>query len=386
MSRPWLLASVLLAIVVSGTLRAQQNTDPPANLMLTVRYVDGRLTQHAIGPTPGRIWTPLFPRLYGWTPAAGQTPIDAIQYSWNRTEGGVQVIVSVLRFKPSHQETPIATVTVRADAAVPIDALRLFGAEAVQLSLSPAPRVTASLPLVTSAVAGIAVIGVELAPDGGPRYLVTLKNAATVDLRIFSVDVYRGGRLALSGGRRGPEGRPIIDAGAIYTFDVPISMSTSSNFTPVAQPADEIRIASALWTDGAVDGNVKKALETVAVDYGMFLQLTPVIDAHRRAAADAPADPRAAIEQLRARTTSLSIDPGDDAVIVARLRMRFPDLMDAANTRSLVKTGMDVVRTGALRDLAALEETARTGNADDVARALSEAADRYAAWRSRLAR
>ena len=386
MSRPLLLALVFLAGVMPGTPRAQQNADPPANLMLTVRYADGRLTQHAVGPTPGRVWTPLFPRLLGWTPPAGQTPIDAIQYSWNRTEGGVQVTVSVLRFKPNHQETPVATVTVRADAAVPIDALRLFGAEAVQLSLSSAPRVTASLPLLTSAVAAIAVIGVELAPDGGPRYLVTVKNVATVDLRIFSLDVYRGGRLTLSGGRRGPEGRPIIDASATYAFDVPISMSTASNFTPVAQPADEIRITSALWTDGSVDGNVRKALETVAVDYGMFLQLTPVIDAYRRVTADAPADLRAAIEQLRATTAALSIDPGDDAVTVARLRMRFPELVDAVNARSLVKTGMDVVRTTALKDVSALEEMARTAKADDVARALSQAAERYAAWRARLAR
>lgn len=386
MSRPLVLAVVFLACVMSGTPRAQQNTDLPANLMLTVRYVDGRLTQHAVGPTPGRVWTPLFPRLNGWTPPAGETPVDAIQYSWNRTAGGVQVTVSVLRFRPSHQETPVATVTVRADAAVPVDALRLFGAEAVQLSLSPAPRITASLPRLTSAIAGLEAIGVENAPDGGPRYVVTLKNTSTVDLRIFSLDVYRGGRLALSGGRRGPEGRPIIDAGATYTFDVPISVSTASNFAPVAQPADELRITSALWTDGAVDGNVSKALETVAFDYGMFLQLTLVVDAHRRAAADAPTDLRTAIERLRAMTTSLSIEPSDDAVTVARLRMRFPDLVDAVNTRSIVRAGMEFVRTAALKDVSTLEEMSRTSKADDVARALAQAAERYAAWHSRLAR
>ena len=269
----------------------------------------------------------------------------------------------------------------------PIDALRLFRRRTgAAVALACAARHRWSSFSLTSAVAAIAVIGVEIAPDGGPRYVVTLKNTATVDLRIFNLEVYRGGRLALSGGRRGPEGRPIIEAGATYTFDVPMSVSTASNFAPVAQSADEIRITSALWTDGAVDGNAKKALETVAVDYGMFLQLAPVIDAHRRAAAEAPADLRGVIEQLRATTASLSIDPGDDAVTVARLRMRFPDLVDAANARSLVKTGMDVVRTTALKEVSTLGEMARTGKADDVVRALSQAADRYADWRSRLAR
>ena len=94
MSRPLVLAVVFLACVLAGTARAQQNAaDPPANLVLTVRYVDGRLAQHPVGPTPGRIWTTLFPRLLGWTPPAGETPIDAIQFSWNRTEGGVQVTI-----------------------------------------------------------------------------------------------------------------------------------------------------------------------------------------------------------------------------------------------------------------------------------------------------
>jgi len=178
----------------------------------------------------------------------------------------------------------------------------------------------------------------------------------------------------------------MIDAGGTYTFDVPISMATASDFAPAARPADEIKITSALWADGAVDGDAKKALETVASDYGNFLALAPIAEAHRRAATDAPADPRAALDRLRATINSVPIEPADDAVTIARLRMRYPQLGDEATTRSLVRIGSQALKTAALKELSTLEEKARSLSAEDIARALSQAADRYTEWRARLAR
>jgi len=377
---------VLVVCLLPLGLRAQQSASPDATLTLAVRYADGRIVHHVVGQNPGNAWTPMFPRVAGWKPATGELEVTAVQFGWVRVNEDVQVKVSVLRGSPHQQEIPVATVMVRPNATVAVEALRPFGVEAVQLSLSTAPRPTVEIARATSAVAGLIVLGVEAAPDGAPRFLVTLQNTSKLHLRAFTIEAYRGGRLALSGRRAGKEGRPMIEAGATYTFDVPISMTTASNFAPAARASDEIKINSGLWADGSVDGDAKKALETVASDYGNFLALAIIADAHRRAAAEAMSDPRAAIERLRTAIMSQPIEPGDDAVTVARLQMRFPQLLDDSNVRSLVKIGMQSVKTVALKELAAFEETAPTMRAADVTGALSQAAERYAAWHSRLAR
>ena len=377
---------VLTACLMSVSFEAQQVPSQDTTLTLAVGYAGGRIVQHVIGQTPGSAWTPMFPRVAGWQPAAGEREVEALQFAWSRVEGGVQVKVSVLRGRPHQEDIPVATVLVRATAPVVVDAVRTFGVETVQLSLSTAPRPAVELPRTTSAVAGIVVVGVETAQGGAPRYHVTLQNTSQVNVRAFTIEAYRGGRLALGGRRAGMEGRPMIDAGGTHTFDVPISMATASDFAPAARPADEIRITSALWADGAVDGDAKKALETVASDYGNFLALAPIAEAHRRAATDAPADPRAAFDRLREAINSVPIEPADDAVTIARLQMRYPQLVDEATTRSLVRIGLQAMKTAALKDLSTLEEKARGLSAEDTSRALSHAADRYTAWRARLTR
>ena len=377
---------VLVACLVAMPVGAQQVPALDTTLTLAVRYGDGRIVQHVVGQTPGRFWTPMFPRVAGWQPAAGERDVEAVQFAWSRVEDGVQVKVSVLRGRPHQEDIPVATVLVRPAATVVVEAVRTFGVETLHLSLSSAPRAAVDLPRATSAVAGIVVLGVETAQSGAPRYRVTLQNTSQLNVRAFTVEAYREGRLALGGRRAGMEGRPMIDAGGTYILDVPISMATASNFAPAARPADEIKITSALWADGSVDGDAKKALETVASDYGYVLALAPIADAHRRAAADAAADPRAALDRLRAAINAVPIEPADDAVTVARLQMRYPQLVDEAATRSLVRIGTQAVKTATLKDLATLEERARDLRADDLARALAQAAERYADWRARLTR
>jgi hypothetical protein len=379
-------ALVIVACLMPLAIEARQIPAQDATLTLAVRYADGRIVQHVVGQDPGSAWTPVFPRVAGWQPAAGDREVEAIQFGWSRVGDAVQVKVSVLRGRPHQEEIPVVTVVVRPTGTVVVDAVRTFGVETVQLSLSAATRVAVEIPRTTSAVAGIVVISVETAQSGSPRYRVTLQNRSQVNVRAFTIEAYRSGRLVLSGRRAGMEGRPVIDVGGTYTFEVPISMATASDFAPAARPADEIKISSTLWSDGSVDGDAKKALETVASDYGNFLALTPIAEAYGRAATDAPADPRAALDRLRATINSLLIEPGDDAVTVARLQMRSTQLVDDARTRSLVRIGMQAVKTLALKDLSTFEERARDLRAEDVARTLSQAAGRYAEWRARLAR
>ena len=378
-------ALVLVAYLLPLAVAAQQVPPQDPLLSLAVRYADGRISQHVVRQDPGSAYTTLFPRVAGWQPAAGEPDLEAVQFSWLRKPDGVEVRVSVRRGRP-HQETTVATVLVKPNTTVAVDALRVFGAEAVQLSLQPAPQVPGGIPNLMSAAASISPLGVEIASDGSPRYFVTIENTSAAPLRSFSIEVYRGGRLALGGGRRGPEGRPIVDARATYTFDVPMSVRTAPNFAATAESADEIRITAALWTDGAAEGNLTRALDTVAFDYGMFLQLSRVVEAQRRAAADAAADSRAAIEQLRVTMTSLSTEPSADDVTVARLRMRFPERVDDATARRAVSGGLAFVKTDAVTEVAALAEKASITKPGDLARVISQAVDRYEAWRARISR
>jgi hypothetical protein len=165
-------------------------------------------------------------------------------------------------------------------------------------------------------------------------------------------------------------------------------MTTASNFASAARAPDEIKINSGLWADGAGRRRRKKALETVASDYGNFLALATIADAHRRAAVEATSDPRAAIERLRTAITSQPIEPGDRLPSPwPACRCAFRMLLDDSNVRSLVRIRHAIgEKPSALKELAAFEETAPTMRAADVAGALSQAADRYAAWHSRLAR
>ena len=379
-------ALITVACLMAPVIQAQQIPAQDTTLTLAVSYAGGRIVHHVVGQNLGSFWTPEFPRVAGWQPAPGDRELAALQFAWSRVEDGVQVKVSVLRGRPHQEEIPVATVHVRPTGTVVVDAVRKFGVETVQLSLSTAPRVAAEIPRTVSAVAAIVVVGVEAAQTGAPRYQVTLQNRSQVNVRAFTIEAYRSGRLSLSGRRAGMEGRPMIEAGATYTFDVAIRMLTGSDSTPVPRMLDEIRISSAVWSDGSVDGDVKKALETVVSDFGNFLALATIAEAHRQAATDASADPRAVLDRLKARLNAISIEPGDEAVTVARQQMRFPELVDDAKARSLIRVGMQAVKTVALRDLATLEEKARDLRIEDLARMLSLSAGRYAEWRARLAR
>lgn len=299
-------------------IEAQQIPAEETTLTLAVRYADGRIVHHVAGQNPGSAWTPMFPRVVGWQPAPGDREVAALKFVWSRFEDGAQVKVSVLRGRPHQEETPVATVHVRPTGTVVVDAVRKFGVETVQFSLSTAPRVAAEIPRTISAVAGIVVLAVEAPQGGAPRYQVTVQNRSAANVRAFTIEAYRSGRLSLSGRRAGMEGRPMIEAGGTCTFDVAIRMLTGSNSTPVPRMLDEIKISSAVWSDGSIDGDVKKALETVASDFGNSLALAAIAESHRQAVTDATADPRAALDHLQARLNAISIEPGDETVTVAR--------------------------------------------------------------------
>jgi hypothetical protein len=376
------LATVVLALTPQAPA---PDTGPLEPLVLAVTF-DDRVSRQPVGPWGATAWTPMFPRVAGWRPPAGQPAVAAVRYGVERTPSGFRYEVSVL-LGPEHQrEEQVAAGTLRVDEPVTIDGLLTYGVRPIALALRPLAPAAVHQPAVVNRSAGLNVSNVEIVTEPAPRYRVTIENLTDRDALLVGVESRRDGKRANSGIQGHEEGEPIVKARGTHSFDWPFATGPQPRdggeaWAPL--PVDEIILTGVAWADGSSEGDAALASGLRVRDLARRLQLDRLLPVLRTAAAST-----APIPDTLARLTGgiealvIDADPVAEAARAAAGGARHAEDVDR-----MVRMALQRVKTRARAAVASIQSAyATSGNSVAARRDLAVVLERFSAWRARLDR
>ena len=372
----WFAGALMLA-VSSLPARAQPIPQPPlttgaatpATVALVETWPDGRVNYELSSPRRASMWTPMFPRVEGYELPEGAKPVYAVQISRVLAGRDIKVDVSVLLGSAQPPGVPVASVVISPGSRVVVEELRKFGVQPVTLSMATVAPMTPYLPTVVSVSPEIEIANVELLSAPYPGYRITLRNLGAKAVSNVHVQSYRGAEKALSALKRTDDGRPMMQPGASYTFDMNLTSGGQNGFTTpgtwTPRAIDVIEFESVRWDDGTHTGQppFPQIEESIERDSGQRLQLRRIVDELRGTLAG----PGAGLELLAAARTRI------DALADAE-----PDQLDAA------KLAMRRTKAVIRADIARFERDHSTDPASDVSEWLASLLKRYEEWLGRL--
>jgi hypothetical protein len=367
----------LLVAVASLPARAQPVPQPPppadavapATVALVETWPDGHPNYELTSPRRASMWTIRFPRVEGYRLPEGAKPVFAVQFIRRLVGRDINVDVPVLLGSAQPPGVPVASVVVSPGSQIVIEELRKFGVLPVTLSMVEVASMTPYLPTMVSVSPLIEIANVELLNSPYPGYRITLRNLGAKGVSNVHVQSYRGDEKALSALKRSEDGRPMMQPGGTYTFDMNLtSGGAHESMVPGTwspRPIDLIEFGSVRWDDGTYTGTPPFPHVDVQIerDSGQRLQLRRIIDALTRTLAG----PGAGLSLLA--TARESIGALADAE---------PDQLDAA------KAAMRGTKAVAIADLARFERDHSTRPASEVRKWLTSLLGRYEAWLKRM--
>jgi len=363
-----LVATSAVAVLGSASQQATTTEPPRATVALVEAWPDGRVNYELTSTRRAVMWTPQFPRLRGYTPPEGTPPVYAVQFARALVGGEIKVDVSVLLGSATPPGVAVTTVTISRGSHVVVNALTKFGVQPVTLSMVDVGTLVPFLPTVVSVSPQVEIASVELLTAPYPGYRITLRNLGSKGVSNVHLQSYRGQDKALSALKRTDDGRPMMEPGGSYTFDMNLTSgrgdvnTASGTWTP--QPIDVIEFDSVRWDDGTSDGaspfpQIEPIVES---DAGRRLQLRRIVDA--------------------LRATLAEQDPGVDLLAAAKLRLE--SLADAEPDQlQLAKSAMRSTKAIVSADIVRFERQ-RTTPRPDVRQWLTALLARYETWLARL--
>ena len=362
-----LVATSAVAVLGSASQQATTTEPPRATVALVEAWPDGRVNYELTSTRRAVMWTPQFPRLRGYTPPEGTPPVYAVQFARALVGGEIKVDVSVLLGSATPPGVAVTTVTISRGSHVVVNALTKFGVQPVTLSMVDVGTLVPFLPTVVSVSPQVEIASVELLTAPYPGYRITLRNLGSKGVSNVHLQSYRGQDKALSALKRTDDGRPMMEPGGSYTFDMNLTSgrgdvnTASGTWTP--QPIDVIEFDSVRWDDGTSDGaspfpQIEPIVES---DAGRRLQLRRIVDA--------------------LRATIAEQDPGVDLLAAAKLRIE--SLADAEPDQlQLAKSAMRSTKAIVSADIVRFERQ-RTTPGPDVRQWLTALLARYETWLAR---
>jgi hypothetical protein len=203
---------------------------------------------------------------------------------------------------------PVASVVISPGSRIVIDGLTKFGVQPVTLSMVDAAPMTPYLPTAVSVSPRIEITGIELRNAPYPGYRITLRNLGQKAVSNVHVQSYRGKEQALSALKRSDDGRPMMQPGEGYTFDMNLTSGGANDLAPPStwtpRPIDLIEFDSVRWDDGTYDGKppFPQVDRIIEGESGRRLQLRRVIDALRATLAE----PGSGVELLEAAKLAMT--------------------------------------------------------------------------------
>jgi hypothetical protein len=259
----WVAGAVLIALSTVPARTGPQSpltsdAVSPATVALVESWPNGRTTYELTSPVRALMWTPYFPRVDGYTAPESGTRVYAVQFERILVGRDIKVDVSVLLGSAQPPGVPVASVTISPGSSVVVEALRKFGVQPVTLSMADVAPMTPYLPTVVSVSPDIEITNVELLSAPYPGYRLTLRNLGAKAVSNMHLQSWRNGEKALSALKRRDDGRPMMQPGARYTFDMNLTSGHVNELTPAGTwsplPIDLIEFDSVRWDDGAYTG------------------------------------------------------------------------------------------------------------------------------------
>jgi hypothetical protein len=315
------------------------------------------------------MWTPNFPTIAEYHAPDGVAPVYAVQFARVLAGRDIKVDVSVLLGSARPPAVPVASVVISPGSKVVIDALRRFGVQPVTLSMAAVAPMTPYLPTLISVSPEVEIANVELLTSPYPGYRVTLRNLGSKGVSNVHVQSYRGEEKALSALKRADDGRPMMQPGAVYTFELNLTSGVANESTAPGtwspRPLDVIDLDSVRWDDGRYTGKppYPQADAVIESESGQRLQLRRIVEALTRTLA----------EQGSGQERFASARAGIEALADAE-----PDQLDAA------KLAMRQIKAVANADIARFERDQSTRSSAAVTAWLTSLLARYDAWLKRL--
>jgi hypothetical protein len=365
------VASVAVPAASAGQALPKTEAASAATVALVETWPDGRINYELTTTRRASMWTPQYPRVDGFKlPEGANRPVYAVQFVRILVGHDIKVDVSVLIGSAQQPGVPVASVVVSPGSRIVVDALTKFGVQPVTLSMVDVAPMTPYLPTAISVSPEIEVSNIEVQNAPYPGYRITLRNLGSRGVSNVHLQSYRGEEKALSTLKRSDDGRPMMQPGASYSFDMNLTSGGANEFTAPGtwspRPIDLIDFDSVRWDDGTYDGkplfpNADPAIES---ESGQRLQLRRIIDAIRTTLAGPASGPEllAAAQQ------------GIDALIDAE-----PDQLTSA------KLAMQGTKAAAIADIERFARDPATANdTTTVVKWLTAMLKRYEAWLTRL--
>lgn len=364
-----------LAAVVACLRAFAQSAPPPqsdalgpATMALVETWPDGRTNFELTSPRRAVMWTPRFPRIAGYIPPEATRPVFAVQFARVLTGRDIRVDVSVLLGSAEPPGVPVATVVISPGSHVVVGELAKFGVQPVTLSMIEVAPLTPYLPTVVSVSPQIEIASVDILNAPYPGYRLRLRNLGLKGVSNVHVQSYRGDEKAISTLKRSDDGRPMMEPGGSYTFDLNLTSGAGAagtapgTWTP--RPIDLIEFDSVRWDDGTYDGTPPfvRVDAMIESDSGRRVQLRRIIDALQAALADTSAT-------------------GD---VLAAARLRIGMLPDAElDQLPEAKKAMEATKATIQADIVRFASKGPVSN-DAAAKWLTTMRTRYQAWLTRL--
>jgi hypothetical protein len=341
------LVSIVVVVSVVPALPAMVTQPPaqaepiaPATVALVESWPGGRTNFELTSPRRASMWTPVFPRIDGYRVSDGGKPVYAVQFVRVLVGRDIKVDVSVLLGSAEPPGVPVTTVLISPGSRVVIDGLRKFGVQPVALSMVEVPPMTPYLATVSSVSPAIEITNVELLNAPYPGYRITLRNLGSRAVSNVHVQSYRGQEKALAALKRTDDGRPMMQPGGSYTFDINLTSGVANELTVpgtwTPRALDVIEFDSVRWDDGTNDGRppFPQVEALIERDSGRRLQLRRIVDALRAVLAE-PSAGADLLAATKARIARLP-DADPDQLLAAKPAMR--------STKATIQGGHRAVR------------------------------------------
>jgi hypothetical protein len=389
----FIILTAILFLLSSAPMAFSQPQSAPTGLALEVTYFKGRppayQTVLAADLKSRGDWYALFGHVASWQPPAGFLPVQAVNILPHVEGDEIRVEVSVfVGASMPEKELPVTTYRLHVNETIKTSALTQFGVEPFEIKVKRMTPTSTALPQVVSKADSVAVLNIEANNSTLPSYNLQLRNLSNKNILALGINLTVNNRLRRSAMPRDPEGRPLIEAGAVYNHSVssPLNaQSTSDGYTPDAPMRQEIVVTMAFFDDGSYEGDANAAAKIRAFLIGEKTQVGKVVPLFQDALNEKDPNVSQAIEKFRMSVDSLSKEVDPD--VLRKLQEAFPGLNQEAKAglKIPLEVSLNRVKFDLLKSLQELERAnGQSLNAGVFQEWLAKTKERYEKWLSRL--
>lgn len=375
--------AITSCFLLNASAQIPQGRPTPTGLALEITYFEGRPPAYEPVrrlklPRGEGTWFGLFGRVADWRLPAGAQQVSAVRVVPYLDDDTVRVAVSVLRGERFlDSEDMVGTYAVRENDGLVIDGLRDFGVEPFKIKLIRVAPQTSEVPSVLNSTKSLEVVGIEPIVSTFPRYKVTLHNLSEKDISALRIEIFRDGKLSLSGMPQGEDGEALVKAGSFYELNQMLATraeTTAAGFTPASPSAQQIVIASLIFKDGSYEGDAASAATYRGFAIGNRTELKRIVPLLENALSAS-----SSMDAIQKQLGDLSYD--FDESDITELAKAFPRI-DRKKLQSPVEVAIHSLRKDVVDHLERFR--AGSGSSGDFHHYLQGMKDRYSDWLARL--